>query len=90
MNKSVLPPAWRGPSHPGAAIDHADTELIGHRGWKGTGFLWGEKAASYEAAFCLYEGYNTTARVELSFRAQRSGVEKSLTAMLPRSIGLTA
>ena len=39
MNKSVLPPAWRGPSHPGAAVDHADTELIGHRGWKGTGFL---------------------------------------------------
>ena len=73
-----------------AAVDHADTELIGHRGWKGTGFLCGEKAASYEAAFCLYEGYNTTARVELSFRAQRSGVEKSPTAMLPRSIGLTA
>ena len=22
-----------------AAVDHADTELIGHRGWKGTGFL---------------------------------------------------
>ena len=27
------------------------------------------KAASFEAAFCFYEGYNTTARVELSFRA---------------------
>ena len=26
-----------------AAVDHADTELIGHRGWKGTGFLCGEK-----------------------------------------------
>ena len=24
-----------------AAVDHADTELIGHRGWKGTGFLCG-------------------------------------------------
>lgn len=28
-----------------AAVDHADTELIGHRGWEGTGFLCGEKAA---------------------------------------------
>jgi len=26
-----------------AAVDHADTELIGHRGWEGTGFLCGEK-----------------------------------------------
>ena len=34
-----------------AAVDHADTELIGHRGWKGTGFLCGEKAASWGAAF---------------------------------------
>ena len=24
-----------------AAVDHADTELIGHRGWEGTGFLCG-------------------------------------------------
>jgi hypothetical protein len=48
MNKSVLPPAWRGPSHPGAAVDHADTELIGHRGWKGTGFLWGKKKGEEE------------------------------------------
>jgi hypothetical protein len=28
-----------------AAVDHADTELIGHRGWKGTRFLWGKKRA---------------------------------------------
>ena len=34
-----------------AAVDHADTELIGHRGWEGTGFLCGEKAASWGAAF---------------------------------------
>ena len=26
-----------------AAVDHADTELIGHRGWEGTGFLCGGK-----------------------------------------------
>ena len=24
-----------------AVVDHADTELIGHRGWEGTGFLCG-------------------------------------------------
>ena len=24
-----------------AAVDHADTELIGHRVWEGTGFLCG-------------------------------------------------
>ena len=65
-----------------AAVDHVDTELIGHRGWEGTGFLCGRKAASFEAAFCFYEGYNTTARVELSFRAQQSGAPKSPTAML--------
>ena len=26
-----------------AAVDHADTELIGHRGWEDTGFLCGGK-----------------------------------------------
>ena len=47
-----------------AAVDHADTELIGHRGWKGTGFLCGEKAASYEAAFGFYKGCSTEAHAE--------------------------
>ena len=42
MHESELPPAWRA-AGTAAASDHADTELIGHRGWKGTGFLCGEK-----------------------------------------------
>ena len=37
-----------------AAVDHADTELIGHRGWKGTGFLCGVKEALMEDASLLY------------------------------------
>ena len=49
-----------------AAVDHADTELIGHRGWEGTGFLCDEKAASREAAFCFYKGCSTEVHVELS------------------------
>ena len=49
-----------------AAVDHADTELIGHRGWKGTGFLCSEKAASYEAAFGFYKGCSTEAHAESS------------------------
>ena len=34
-----------------AAVDHADTELIGHRGWEGTGFLCGEKQLHGELLF---------------------------------------
>ena len=38
MNESALPlPGVR--RRAAAAVDHADTELIGHRGWEGTGFL---------------------------------------------------
>ena len=40
--------------HAAAAVDHADTELIGHRGWKGTGFLCGVKEALMEDASLLY------------------------------------
>ncbi|WP_299144593.1 hypothetical protein, partial [uncultured Dialister sp.] len=32
-------------------VDHADTELIGHRGWEGTGFLCNEKAAPWRGCF---------------------------------------
>ena len=34
-----------------AAVDHADTELIGHRGWKGTGFLCDEKQLRLKLLF---------------------------------------
>ena len=46
-------PAWRAPSchNTAAAVDHADTELIGHRGWKGTGFLCDEKQLSLKLLF---------------------------------------
>ena len=43
-----------------AAVDHADTELIGHRGWEGTGFLCSEKAASWGAAFFLHYKKDST------------------------------
>ena len=49
-----------------AAVDHAYTELIGHRGWKGTGFLCDEKAASREAAFCFYKECSTEVHAESS------------------------
>ena len=49
-----------------AAVDHADTELIGHRGWEGTGFLCEEKAASREAASCFYKGCSTEVHAESS------------------------
>ena len=39
-----------------AAVDHADTELIGHRGWKGTGFLCGVKQLRLRLLFVFMKG----------------------------------
>ena len=38
-----------------AAVDHADTELIGHRGWEVTGFLCAGKQP-HNGCFLLAEG----------------------------------
>ena len=48
-----------------AAVDHADTELIGHRGWKGTGFLCDEEIGGEEYRGFLhrfFQWYKKTAQ----------------------------
>ena len=54
MNELAFPPlpgARRRVIDTAAAVDHADTELIGHRGWEGNGFLCGEKQLRLKLLF---------------------------------------
>ena len=50
-----MPGARRRTPCTAVAVDHADTELIGHRGWEATGFLCAGKQP-HNGCFLLAEG----------------------------------
>ena len=76
MNELAFPPlpgARRRVIDTAAAVDHADTELIGHRGWEGNGFLCGEKQLRLKLLFVFMKAI--TLRHVSNCHFERSKVE---------------